>query len=327
MGSFVPEQDIRSQITITQIHNFHINYSCWLCKRVDNMDLENLKAFVHVAEHGSFSRAAATLFITQPAVSKRIANLESQLNADLFDRIGHKIVLTSAGNALLPRARQILLQVEDSKRAVANLSDSVSGPLIIGTSHHIGLHRLPPVLRCYTGSYPDVQLDIQFMDSEEACSGVLHGDLELGIVTLPLNADPDLTLIPVWDDPLVIVSHPQHPLVSQKNITAKTLSEYDAILPAEGTFTREILQQTLQPLDVNLKVSMSTNYLETIKMLVSVGLGWSVLPQSMIDAEICEIPVMELNMQRSLGIVSHINRTLSNAARALVHTLEDNQQN
>jgi len=286
------------------------------------MDLDNLRAFLHVAEQGSFSRAAESLFITQPAVSKRIASLEAELGTDLFDRIGHKIVLTAAGNALLPRARNILLEVEDSKRAVANLSDSVSGPLLIGTSHHIGLHRLPPALRGFICRYPDVQLDIQFMDSEEACYGVLHGDLELGIVTLPLKADPDLLLLPVWDDPLVIVSHPEHPLVHSNNVTAKILAGYEAILPAEGTFTREILEQTMQPLDVTLKVSMSTNYLETIKMLVSVGLGWSVLPQSMVDAEICEIAVKELNMRRSLGIVSHINRTSSNAASALVRSLE-----
>jgi len=286
------------------------------------MDLDNLKAFLHVAARGSFSRAAESLFITQPAVSKRIASLERELNTNLFDRIGHKIVLTAAGNALLPRARNILLDVEDSKRAVANLSDSVSGPLAIGTSHHIGLHRLPPVLREFTHDFPEVQLNIQFMDSEEACQAVLHGELEVGIVTLPLSPDPELNLTSIWHDPLVLVAPVGHPLTQKKNFQLEQLAEHNAILPATGTFTREVLEQTLKPLDINLQVGMSTNYLETIKMLVSVGLGWSILPRAMLDAEVQELKTAKIRMERRLGIVTHTERTLSNAAEALIATLQ-----
>ncbi|HEC30225.1 MAG TPA: LysR family transcriptional regulator, partial [Gammaproteobacteria bacterium] len=286
------------------------------------MELDNLKAFIQVAEQGSFSRAAEKLFITQSAVSKRVSSLESSLNTPLFDRIGHKIILTEAGRKLLPRARHILLEVEDSKRAVANLTDTVSGPLVIGTSHHIGLHRMPPVLRQFTREYPDVQLDIRFMDSEEACIGVIHGDLELGIATLPLSPDPGLDLTPVWHDPLAIMANHEHPLVGKKNVRTKDLARHNAILPATGTFTREVLEQTLKPMNIELNVGMSTNYLETIKMLVSVGLGWSVLPQSMLDRDICMIDVRELKMERTLGVVSHTQRTPSNAARALLKTLQ-----
>ncbi len=282
------------------------------------MELDNLRAFISVAEQGSFSRAAERLFITQPAVSKRIASLESELDTGLFDRIGHNITLTEAGKALLPRARRIIIEVEDSKRAVANLTGEITGPLQIGTSHHIGLHRLPPVLRRFTHEHPQVLLNIQFMDSEEVCHAVVHGELELGIVTLPLSPDSHLQLIPVWHDPLVIVANSEHPLVSEKKVTAIELSQHSAILPATGTFTREVLERTLKPLAIDLNVGMSTNYLETIKMLVSVGLGWSVLPQSMLDDEVRMVAVSDLSMERTLGIVYHIERTLSNPARALI---------
>ena len=285
------------------------------------MELDHLRAFISVTEQGSFSRAAERLFITQPAVSKRIASLESELDTHLFDRIGHTITLTEAGKALLPRARRIIMEVEDSKRAVANLTGAIAGPLHIGTSHHIGLHRLPPVLRRYTREHPQVQLNIQFMDSEEVCHAVLHGELEMGIVTLPLSPDPNLRLLPVWHDPLVIVAHCDHPLLSGKKVLARDLSQYSAILPATGTFTREVLEQTLKPMAIDLNVGMSTNYLETIKMLVSVGLGWSVLPQSMLDDDVCLVPVSNLNMERTLGIVFHTERTLSNPAQALISTL------
>ena len=156
------------------------------------MDIDSLQAFIAVAENQSFSLAAEHLYLTQPAISKRIAALESELDTRLFDRIGRKVELTESGNALLPRARNILLDVEDSRRAISNLSGKITGKLSIGTSHHIGLHRLPPVLRSFTKKYPEVELDLHFMDSEEACQAVAHGDLELGIVTLPLNTPDDL---------------------------------------------------------------------------------------------------------------------------------------
>ena len=286
------------------------------------MELDNLKAFLIVAETGSFSRAAEKLFLTQPAISKRISSLESELDTRLFDRIGHRINLTEAGKSLLPRAQRILIEVEDSRRAVANLTGSVSGPLAIGTSHHIGLHRLPPVLREFTQVYPQVHLNIEFMDSEAACNSVLHGELELGIVTLPLENDPSLRLLPIWHDPLAIMVAPGHPLSKKKKIEARQLSEYPSVLPSSGTFTREVLERRLKPLGVELHTGMATNYLETIKMLVSVGLGWSVLPCSMLDKDLKVINVNGLEMQRTLGAVMHVERTLSNAALALVRMLE-----
>ncbi len=113
------------------------------------MDTQSLQAFLAVADCGSFSRAAEQLHLTQPAVSKRIAVLENQTRARLFDRIGRRVSLTEAGRVLLPRARQILVMVDDSRRALGNLDGDVGGELILATSHHIGLHRLPPILGDY----------------------------------------------------------------------------------------------------------------------------------------------------------------------------------
>ncbi|MBI1425342.1 MAG: LysR family transcriptional regulator [Gammaproteobacteria bacterium] len=281
------------------------------------MDVASLKAFLAVAEHGSFSTASAQLFLTQPAISKRIAVLESELDTPLFDRIGRQVTLTQAGKALLPRAQKILLEIEDSTRAIRNLSGDISGLLSIGTSHHIGLHRLPPVLRAFTKAYPEVELDIHFMDSEEACRAVEHGELELGVVTLPLQAAPVLQTKLVWPDPLCVIVGKGHPLAQQKQLSFKQLAEHKAVLPARGTFTREIIEQAFGKHRVHVNISLSTNYLETIKMLVSVGLGWSVLPESMLSRDIVAIPTPGLKLKRELGIVWHKARTLSNAAQAL----------
>jgi DNA-binding transcriptional LysR family regulator len=149
------------------------------------MDTTGLRTFITAAELESFSHAADQLYLTQPAVSKRVASLEEELGTPLFDRIGRRVFLTEAGRELLPRAKSILNEIEDSRRLITNLAGTVTGRLSIGTSHHIGLHRLPPVLRNYSAQYPDVELDLHFMDSEAACRAVLAGELELGIVTLP----------------------------------------------------------------------------------------------------------------------------------------------
>ncbi len=290
------------------------------------MDIANLQAFVSVAQSGSFSTASAQLHLTQPAISKRIAALETELATRLFDRLGRQVNLTEAGRALLPRAQKILLAVEDSRRALRNLSGKASGLLRIGTSHHIGLHRLPPVLRAYTKQFTDVELDIQFMDSEQACRSVEQGNLEMGIVTLPLQASDVLRTQLIWPDPLSIVVSKLHPLAKINRITLKQLVEHKAILPAHGTFTREIIEQAFAAESLHVNISLATNYLETIKMMVSVGLGWSILPDSMLSKDIKAIPIRGLHLQRQLGIVWHGGRTLSNAALALQQLLRHEAQ-
>lgn len=285
------------------------------------METQALLAFVTIAESRSFSRAAETLHLSQPAVSKRIAALESQLDARLFDRVGRRIELTDAGRALLPYARRVLQDVEDGRRALSRLSDQISGRLSIGTSHHIGLHRLPPVLRAFTQRYPDVDLDIQFMDSEDACEAVVHGALELGIVTLPLVPLPNLETQRVWPDRLRVVVAAGHPLASRRPLQPGDLAAHAAVLPDARTYTYRIVRSALQAHGVEPRIRLATNYLETLKMLVGIGLGWSVLPETMVDTDVIALPLPTLEMHRDLGTVWHPRRSRSAAAEALLALL------
>lgn len=286
------------------------------------MDTVNLQTFIAAAELASFSLAAEQLYLTQPAVSKRVATLEQELGTPLFDRIGRGISLTEAGRELLPRAKTILRDIEDSRRVITNLTGTVAGQLSIGTSHHIGLHRLPPVLRQFSKAYPDVALDLQFMDSEAACRAVQTGDLELGIVTLPLEPLADLQSEVIWPDPLDIVVGHEHPLAKQSKLSFAQLAEHPAILPSPGTYTRQLLERSVAKAGGKLIAGMTTNYLETIKMMVAVGLGWSVLPRSMLNEELVTLKIRGMKMTRQLGIVQHRARTLSNAASAMISTLQ-----
>lgn len=285
------------------------------------MDTQNLTAFVAVADTSSFTQAAETLHLSQPAVSKRITALEQQIGQPLFDRVGRRVSLTDAGRTLLPYARKALQDLEDGKRALSHLHDRVAGRLSIGTSHHIGLHRLPPVLRRYTQQYPDVDLDLHFMDSEVACQAVLAGSLELGIVTLPTQSLPHLEMRLVWPDPLSVVVAPEHPLAGHARVKLRDLADFPAVLPDEATYTHRIVKKALEQHGLTPRIRLATNYLETLKMLAGIGLGWSVLPDSMIDGSLRPIAIAELAMKRELGAVWHERRTLSGAAKALLGML------
>lgn len=290
------------------------------------MDFPALQAFVAVAEYQSFSVAAERLFITQPAISKRVAALEEDLGTPLFDRLGRGIQPTEAGTKFLVSARRILDDIAVSREEVHALSSSVSGRLRLATSHHVGIHRLPPVLKSFSQTYPDVELDLLFMDSELACEGVSRGDIELAIVTLPDQLESSLVTRLVWPDPLTIVCSNDHPLVNMQtsgSIAAQRLANHSAVLPARGTVTRTILLNALRPFDVSVETALETNYLETIKMMVSVGLGWSALPLNMLDSEIVAIDVEGLHMQRNLGSVCLKGRTLSRAATAFLALTHD----
>lgn len=287
------------------------------------MDLANLAAFLAIADTGSFSAAAARLHLTQPAISKRIGLLEAQLHARLFDRLGRQVVLTEAGQALRPRAQRILDELQDARRLLDTLGGEVGGTLSLATSHHVGLHRLPPLLRQFAARHPEAGLDLRFLDSEQAYAQVLQGEVELAVTTLGPDTQPPLQAVPVWDDPLQFVVAPDHPLAGRRPLTLQDVLAHPAVLPDRDTFTHRIVAGLFAAHGLPLRPRMTTNYLETIKMLVSVGLAWSVLPRSLVDAQVVALALPGVDLRRRLGHVTHGGRTRSRAAQAFIALLEE----
>ncbi len=287
------------------------------------MQLNEIQAFVAICDQGFFRAAADSIHITQPAISKRLATLEARLGHRLFDRVGRGSALTEAGRAYLPHARKLLMEVENSNRALDNLSDNVSGRLGLALSHHIALHRIPPVLRRFRQTCPAVDMDIEFLGSETACQAIATGQLELAIITLPQPALPGLEQREIWRDDLQILVAPDHPLAKLKNIEPTALQDYPALLPDESTYTYRVVAQALLPYGVIPKLRQTSNYLETLKMLATIGLGWTALPKTMGDSSLQALNVRQLNLQRSLGFVRHPQRSLSNAANAFMALLEE----
>lgn len=281
------------------------------------MNLTAFEAFIKVMETGSISMAAEHLFITQPAVTKRIHSLEDYFGVKLFESAGRGVQATHAAHSLLPKVKNWMNELGDIHHTLSHDQAQIKGKLKIGTSHHIGLHHLPEHLKNYVQQYPDVTLDVHFVDSEQAHEKVLAGDLELAFLTLPPKLDDRLRYIPLWNDPLVFVAAAFHPLAAKKDISLDDLMQFSSLLPGLNTYTAQITLAEFEKKGLKPKVSMSNNPLESIRMLASIGLGWSVLPKTLVSQDLVTLD-LDLEMKRQLGMVWHPSRTQSKAAKALV---------
>ncbi len=284
-----------------------------------DLDPAALRAFVAVAESGSFTAAAERLHLTQSAVTRRIQALEQRLDSPLFDRLPRRALLTETGQRLLPQARRALEALTDCAR-VASPRDKVSGTLRLGTSHHIGLHHLPPVLRRFHRRHPQVELALSFLGSEAALSAVEKGDLELALITLPSHPPPALEIQTLWQDPLRLVVARDHPLVTSASFDPRQLAKYPAVLPEKGTATRTLIDSALREWGVKARVSLASNHLEILGMLVGTGLGWSLLPTELVNETLTVLP-QPTPVTRRLGVIYHAHRHLTGPALAFLERL------
>lgn len=288
------------------------------------MDILSLQAFIEVARKESFSKASETLYITQPAISKRIAALEEDLDTKLFNRISRTVTLTDAGEKLLPKAKELVNELNDMRRYATSLSDEIKGDLLIGSSHHVSMHRLPPVLKKYRQQYSEVHLDMSFGESDIMCKLVERGEIEFAVITLPETLPDSLDKQVLWIDSLHLVVGPEHPLLEQSKITLEQLAEHPCVLPTETTETYRVINRQMERAGLTLDVQMTNNNLDTLKMLVGVGLGWTLIPKTLLDDSLREIKLdkQHIKFERKLGIVVHRKRSLSNAAKAMLSMLD-----
>lgn len=290
------------------------------------MDFYQLKYFKKAAELNSIGRSAKELLLTQPAISKQIKALEEELGEKLFDRIGKKVFLTKAGEVLFSYAENILRSVSEAKAAVKDMAQKCSGELVIGISDHIGLHRLPPVIKSYITSYPEVDLKLRCHRSESILDMVNKNLVDLGVITLP-GAPGKLVSKIIWKDTMSLVFPNGHPLQSRGTIRLKDITGYGMILPEPGTTTRRVIDDVFSGKRLIPKVDMEVAYLETIKVLVKVGLGISILPDKAIEAEIKsealkKSKIIDAGFSRNLGVVYLKDKFLSRPAVEFLKFLE-----
>ncbi len=286
------------------------------------MDTKNLKTFLAVAQSRSFSLAAEQVHLTQPAVSKRISQLEEDLGLKLFDRIGRQVSLTEAGEIFQHRVRQLINELDQTLSDIQSLDSQIGGTLSIGISHHLGLHRLPPLLREFSRENPKVNLDIEFMDSEKAHEEVLRGNIELAAITFSSEPSDKISSVLLWRDRLSFVVAKEHELANKTTVSLQHLSEYPCLLPSMATYTGRIIRNCFNREKLSLSPVLNTNYMETLARMTEIGLGWSVVPETLAEhPELVRLSV-PVALSRDLGIIYNNQRTRSRAAKAFLDSLE-----
>ncbi|MEJ2695961.1 MAG: LysR family transcriptional regulator [Candidatus Sulfobium sp.] len=292
------------------------------------MDFYQLSYFSKVARTGSVSRAAAELFISQPAVSKQIKALEEELGERLFDRLGKRVFLTRAGEVLYAHAEKILRSVEAAKTAVRDMAEECSGKLVIGTSDHISLHRLPDLLKRYIMTFPRVDLKLQCHRSETILDMVARNAVDLGVITLPAFHGGSLVSTTVWSDPMSLVFPRGHPLEKMSVVRLRDIANYGMILPESDTTTRKTIDLAFSHKKLTPNVAMEVAYIETIKGLVKAGLGISVLPDKAVEQEVKSGVLgrarpADAVFTRRLGVIYLKEKFLSRPAREFLNLLEE----
>lgn len=246
-----------------------------------------LQVFHAVAKRLSFTKAAEVLFMTQPAVTFQIKQLEEHFNTRLFERGHAKITLTPAGEIVLDYAERILALSAELDTRLREMTGRLSGPLLIGASTTIAEFLLPRVLGEFKAMHPEVQAKLTVANSETIESRVAEHTLDVGLIEAPSHLPSLLTEVCCNDELQVIVT-PKHALAQLKSITPKQLVAYPYVSRESGSGTREFTDMYFRdagipPVELNLVMELGSP--EALKGVVSTGLGFAILSRSTVEKE------------------------------------------
>ncbi len=299
------------------------------------MELRQLETFAQVAHWQSFTKAADALSLTQPAVTRQIAALEQELRTRLLERMGRKVRLTAAGEALYRYAVEILRLAREAERAVADVVAGTAGRLAVGASSTTATYILPPLLRRFRETYPGVELSIHTGVSAQVAEMVIASEVDVGIVT-GLGEPGGLIEIPLADYATGVVVYPEHPLAQRiadpdfaaQGVSAEELAGSPLILMEEGTNLRTYVDRLLSAAGVEERVTMELDNVEAIKKMIEARLGISLLPLISVQAEVAAgrliaLPLADVpGAHRRIVAIHRPDKYLSAALKAFLALLQ-----
>jgi DNA-binding transcriptional LysR family regulator len=278
----------------------------FLCFNIRMAD-RRLQVFHAVAKHLSFTKAAEALFMTQPAVTFQIRQLEEHFSTRLFDRAHGRIALTPAGQLALEYAEKILGMSAELDTRLKEMSGQVAGPLLIGASTTIAEFLLPQILGEFKSRYPGVVPRLFVANSEAVQARIAERTLDLGFIEGDSHL-PSLVTDVVCDDELQVVCAPAHPLAKLKSVPPEALAEHAYITREPGSGTREVIDNYLQKAGVapdTLQVVMELGSPEALKGLVATGLGFAIMSRATVAKE------TRLNQLTSIPLSPRLTRHLA----------------
>ncbi len=293
------------------------------------MQLQDLHAFVTVAEERSFSVAARRLHRTQPAVSQAIHRIEEGLGDRLFDRSSRNGTLTEAGVLLLEHARRLLRMATEAEAAVRELQDVRRGKVVIG-ANEAAVHSLLPFLRDYAVSHPGVSVEVRRVPSRRIAAELLDRSMDFGVMTF-LPAERGLQSIALGDDELVMLAHPKHPLAAKKRVSIGEVGRAVVIAHNDPSPTRDRVLRLYQRRHAEINIRISLPSLDGIKRAVEMGVGVAVLPRRCALTEIergdlVAVKVPELKGRRVVRFVFRKAGELSHAAAAFLEVVKGKEK-
>ncbi len=250
------------------------------------MEIRQLRAFMAIAEAGTFTAGALRVHVTQAAVSMQIRQLETEMGVRLFVRAPRRVVLTEAGEALLGRARNILREHDAALAEISELSGAEYGRLRVGSaSALVSTDHLPQILKELRTRYARAEISVFSGTSEALVRQILDGDLDVAFVSLPVETR-GIKTEPLVRDELVAIATPRHALAEQRVITAKRLAEEKLILGERGGNTRRLIDEFFAKASVHPTVVMELSRLAGIKRMVEEELGVGIVPLQSISEEV-----------------------------------------
>jgi DNA-binding transcriptional LysR family regulator len=290
------------------------------------MDLDQLHTFLEIVRLKSFSKAAQTCYRTQPAISAQVRQLEQELNCTLFERLGTRIALTTAGKIFSEYAEQILQLRRRAQEVINELERVPRGELVIAANESTCIYVLPAVFSEYKKQFPNVQLHVDRSFGSRVVGAVLDNMADFGITQLPVQ-EKKLQVVKIHSDEIRLVAAPDHPLAGKDSVTCYDLSSYPLLLPKSGT-TRSRLNAWMEPVEDELNTSMELDSTEMMKQFVMADLGLSFLAVSNCRDEIragrlAAIPLAPEPMARQLALIYRKDKSLSKAALGFIQVTID----
>jgi DNA-binding transcriptional LysR family regulator len=270
------------------------------------MDIAALKTFLAVAQERSFSRAAAKVHRTQPAVSQAIRRLEVDLGEQLFDRSSKSGTLTDAGRMLQNYGQRLVRLAEETESAMRELRDLRRGRVLIG-ANEAAIHTLLPLIARFRGRYPDIAIDVRRVPARQIAVEVQQGSLDFGALTFR-PTETGLLEVPVGSDELVLLVHPAHPLSSRRQVSMEQLATEPVVAHNDPSPARERVLRLFEQRRITLKMMIALPSLDGIKRAVELKLGVALLPRQCATTEIASgrlvaIPVTGISRRRQVSLV------------------------
>jgi DNA-binding transcriptional LysR family regulator len=289
------------------------------------MQIETLQIFCDLAELKSFSHTAEKNMVSQSAVSQQLTQLERIFNTPLLNRQRKSFGLTDAGEMFYNACKDIITRYDNFQSSLNYLKNSAKGKIAAAAIYSIGMHSLQEYVKKFVAAHPDVQLDLEYLSSAEIYERLLSGQIDIGLVAVP-RSSPDIAVFDFITEPLVCVCSPQHPFAKKTSLDICMVQYEPFIAFARNVPTRDFIDQMLIRYNIAVKPVMEFDNVETIKRVVEINAGISIMPQTTLKNEIANktlkaIPFSNENFQRPTGIIIRKNRAMNDNLRAFIELL------